>query len=106
MEQILGANGFPMDGALVVLGHIIHNIVGQTACCTKVCSEVLQQPWHHQSARNHDPAYQLPSSLLLIFVLVHSPNLLGEIFFPTICHESTCEAWSYLSSLLNLRMAH
>ncbi len=44
MEQILGTNGFPMDGALVVLGYIIHNIIGQTACCTKVCSEVLQQP--------------------------------------------------------------
>ncbi|KAH9574353.1 hypothetical protein CY35_01G052800 [Sphagnum magellanicum] len=37
MEQILGTNGFPMDGALVVLGQVIHNIISQTACCTKVC---------------------------------------------------------------------
>ncbi len=44
MEQILGTNGLPMDGALVVLGHIIHNIISQTACCTKVSSEVPQQP--------------------------------------------------------------
>jgi hypothetical protein len=36
---------------------------------------------NHQSARNYDPAYQLPFSLLLIFVLVRSPNLLGEISF-------------------------